>query len=595
MSVLETPRIYFSGQIAWDPIVTNNYDTFYNEDTSEPVYPSVNDRVEAFRKEAIAAVAPPVVNWDPHGTHRSTFFDAAVSGTDLGGGTVQNDPFASAPANFTGMLVDLEPYGTYTSQLFFDEMTFGIKGGCRIALRRRSRFTARYINFTRNPVGWRAGVASVVWQSSFAKSDLTIDAFDSPALVALQQALAADDVLGVTVQWNAYRTIYFNSLELSADKSKEAELSAELIKKLEGGGFQPNPARSMLVGVLGLWRRGEPAHEPCDRVLLQNGGAVATAHARVGADSITLDLSNSISETGLDLVKQNLGDLSVVAVDPAGGNPVTLATFGYAQYDTAAYLKSSGIVTLPIAPGKTALCAGANLELRDSSGTILLQEAALRAVPLVPNLYIDEGEKTTIDLQVYDRGVPAGAGIAVLVCVMSADGGTVDSTFTVTTGANGVASFLFKAGDGSITAYVPLPGPNPVQPSTGINPGVNTYLYVRVLPADDKTAQLPPTWDNVYKNVLANWKAMAPCMDNWLDLASEQQIRSFAPILRKLTDPAAFESYRFMPVTRDMTRGERTLLYNFLESPPTVTLLKAEAAEPAEPDFATLSRAMRRR
>ena len=29
-----------------------------------------------------------------------------------------------APVTFTGMLVDAEPYGSYSSQLFFDKMSF---------------------------------------------------------------------------------------------------------------------------------------------------------------------------------------------------------------------------------------------------------------------------------------------------------------------------------------------------------------------------------------------------------------------------------------------------------------------------------------
>jgi hypothetical protein len=38
-------------------------------------------------------------------------------------------------------------------------------------------------------------------------------------------------------------------------------------------------------------------------------------------------------------------------------------------------------------------------------------------------------------------------------------------------------------------------------------------------------------------------------------------------MLKQLTDPANFENYLFMPVTRDMSRGERALLYNFLDLP----------------------------
>jgi len=596
MSVLETPRIYFRGQVSWDTITTNNTPALYDENSAEPVFPQAVRKVAAFRREAIAAVATKG-NWNPDGTHRATFFDCAISGADLGSGLVTNDPFVAAPANFLGMLVDLEPYGAFSSQLFFDAMSFGIDGGYRIALKRSTRFTDRYINFSRNPVGAIAGIASVVWQTSFPKADFRVDAFDSGVLQALQTALAPDDVLGLTVQWNAYRTIYYDDPK-TVDKLTMAEKAGELILKLAGGGFQPNPARSVLVGVIGLWRAGEPIHEPLDRTLVTGPAApprpptVASAHARVAGNAIVLDLSNSISETGLDLTKKDFGTLSVVAVD-ANGNATTLGSFDYAHYDKDAYEQTSGIVTVPIT---SAAATSGDLQLCDASGNVLLAESTLRAIPLAPNLYLNQGETKTAAFQVYDRGVAAGGGVPVQVCVMSADGNTIDSAFNLVTDDAGIVSFPIAATSG-INAYVPLPGPNPQQPSQGLDPQVNTFMYARTLPADDDIAALPPTWENVYSRVLANWHAMAPCMDNWLDLGNEAQVKAYGPLIKRLTTDGAFEHFRYMPVTRDMTAGERTLLYNFLDGGDGAALAaaapKETAAEEETMSFAELSRKMR--
>jgi hypothetical protein len=71
-------------------------------------------------------------------------------------------------------------------------------------------------------------------------------------------------------------------------------------------------------------------------------------------------------------------------------------------------------------------------------------------------------------------------------------------------------------------------------------------------------------------------------------------------VLKKLTDPANFEAFRFMPVTRDMTAGERTLLYKFLDAPlgEGAQALRAgpaaAEAKAALPRITQLSRAMRR-
>ncbi|MEY4577994.1 MAG: hypothetical protein RL701_2697 [Pseudomonadota bacterium] len=593
MSVLEIPRIFFKGALAWDPITTNNYDDFYDENTDAPVFSTEVDRVQAFRKNAIAAVTTKG-NWNPHGTHRSLFYDSQISGVDLGAGTSIQDPFMASAAAFTGMLVDAEPYGALSSQLFFDSMRFGIDGGYRILCKRSARVTARYINFSRNPANAMiAGVASVVWQTSFAKTDgLRIDAFDSPALQALAAAIEADDVLGISVRFNTYRTVYYDALELT-NRTPEARAAGQaLIDKLQAGGFQPNPARSVLVGVIGLWRKGEPLHEPGDRALVPPAkiANVAAAHVRVSKTALTLDLANSIQETTRDLHKADLGVLSVVAVAAKTAEVIALGTLAYAQYNRQAYEASAGIVTLPLTAQQAAVAASQDIQLRDAQGNVLLGEVAVRALPLTPNLYIDEGATDTARFQIYERGAPAEGRRAVTVYELPANAEAPSQTYNYQSDDHGLVSFSVKGSAGGVVGYVPVVGNAAPAPSGGIDPQRYTYMYLRTLAADADVAALEPTWENVYTRVLANWNAMAPCMDNWLRLDDPDQVKAYASALKRLTDPANFESFLFMPVTRDMTQGERKLLYAFLDQPSTQVVATAAHT----PSHAQLSRAMRR-
>ena len=585
MSVLETPRLIFRGRVTWDPIVTNNRSTQYDESDSTTVFDSCTPDVASFRKDAIAAVVGRG-NWNPHGTHRSVFYETTVVGVDTGMGPSTDDPIVTCPVSFTGMLVDLEPYGAFSSQLFFDAMSFGIQGGCRVFAPRATRMTARYINFFRNTTyRYIAGVASIVWQTSFPKANgLRIDPHDSATLQRLAKALEDDDVLGLTVRWNAYRTLYFDSL----NPANNAALAQQLQDKLVGGGFQPNPARSELVGVLGLWRRGEPASEPGDRALLtRQPRRMASAHVRLSSDRLALDLANSVPETGVDLTKLDLGDLTAVAVAPDGKTVVaTLGTFGYDAYRREAYEASAGIVTLKAEPAAVQKAQTADIQLRQQDGTVLLAETALRAIPTVPNNYLDEGEATTLDVVVLDRGKPAAAGIAVALANHATSSGAF---VTSTTNAQGIATFPLAGMTGQVEGYVLTPGQGAPAPQ-GIDPQTTTYVYVRTLPADAAIAALEPTWANVHGRVLRNWQAMAPCMDNWLNLGDPDQVKSFAAILRRLTAKTNFEAFRFMPVTRDMTAGERTLLYAFLGGTET---LMAAAEAPPQRSLKRLSRAMR--
>jgi hypothetical protein len=590
MSVLETPRLIFRGQITWDPITTNNYIQQYDEGDARTNFWTGAETVATFRKKAIDAVLTDG-SWNPHGTHRATYYDTSVIGVDTGKGLSADDPIVTCPVSFMGMLVDLEPYGSTSSQLFFDQMSFGIQGGCRVYAPRTTRMIARYINFFRNEKYLViAGRASVVWQTSFPKaSALRIDPHDSPALQQLAKALQDDDVLGLTVRWNAYRTLYYD------DPGNMAALAQQLHDKLVGGGFQPNPARSELVGVLGLWRKGEPPAEPGDRALLAQlqPPTVASAHVRLTADQLTLDLANSIPEIDVNLKKHDFGNLTAVAVAPDGNTVIaTLGTFGYDAYRKEAYEASAGIVTLKVDPAAAQKAQTADIQLRQQDGTVLLAETALRAVPMTPNVYLDQGDTVTLPVQVLDRGRPAAAGVEV---TMVNPNTSADTSTTSTTDAQGIATFPLVGETGIIEQYVLLPGqgaPAP-QPAPGLDTQQTTYVNVRTLPSDSNLAdptQTPPTWDNVQANVLKNWQAMAPCMDNWLDLGNPDQVKSFAPMLHKLTAKENFEAFRYMPVVRDMTAGQRALLYAFLDGQKPLAMA---VKTPPRPSLRRLSRAMR--
>jgi hypothetical protein len=72
-------------------------------------------------------------------------------------------------------------------------------------------------------------------------------------------------------------------------------------------------------------------------------------------------------------------------------------------------------------------------------------------------------------------------------------------------------------------------------------------------------------------------------MDNWLRLGDEQQCQAYAPLIRALTSKERFDHYRYMPVTRELSRGRRTLLHNWCDS---VTTAAATGSPADAPDAA---------
>jgi hypothetical protein len=274
---------------------------------------------------------------------------------------------------------------------------------------------------------------------------------------------------------------------------------------------------------------------------------------------------------------------------------VTIGTLETKDYDRAAYEATSGIVSFR--GDWSAIPQDATLEL-SQSGTLLLKEDPVRVIPIVNDIYVEEGQPHAVAYQIHVNGRPGGANQLLTVVAIDAEGNVV-STVAVAADDDGVVTLNLPASEpAGLMSYVPiLPTQQPPTQSNGINTQLNTYVWVRRLSADPVTGRLPPTWDNVYTAVLANWNALAPCMDNWLDLHDEGQVRAYAAVLKTLTDPANFESFRFMPVTRDMTRGQRRLLYRFLDSPasPAHAEFEAQSVEKAgEPNFVALSRSLRK-
>ncbi|MDH5673192.1 MAG: hypothetical protein OEZ06_13635 [Myxococcales bacterium] len=555
MTVLQVPRIYFRGKISWDPIVTNNLTQLYDLDTSRPNF--AGRTVAQYREAARLAVDNGEGNWNPHGTHRSTFFETTVTGVDRGEGVSEADALVGQPVIQTGMLVDLNPLTAVTSQLFFDRLSLGIEGGSQILAPAGYRYTARNINFGRN-TGYQviAGVASVNWQTSFAKADLRLAARGSKIIEAFSKALQKDEVLGLTVRFNAYRTTYFDSP--AATDARERTLA----DRIAAGGFHPNPARSLVVGVVGLWCEGEPAHVPGDRFLV--GGdhpLVSSAYAAVDGDSLVLDLSNSISETGFDVEKADLGTLTVTA---RACPPVQLGSIRYEDYARAAYEKNSGLVCLPLDAAQKAAALSADLEV-SAGGTPVLSERRFHACADTPNVYLEAGDLHSVALHVLDRGKPPAVPVKLTVAEV---GGPALGPVVVSTDARGKASVELKGVQKGEWDQMLLPwqDDSPPEVPAQLDPTQSAYFSVRTMPTDDEVAKLPPTWENVFAQVLRNWNALAPCMDNWLRLNDRQQCEAYAPLLKRLTSRSEFERFRYMPVTRDLTTGERTLLHRWCDA-----------------------------
>lgn len=121
---------------------------------------------------------------------------------------------------------------------------------------------------------------------------------------------------------------------------------------------------------------------PGDRQLA--GSLGGPAFARLNDNSLVLDLANTIAETNPQGAKAKLGDLTV----SAGG--ATLTTLTEADYDQAAYERTSGIIAVDLTSDQVRAAQDNNLQVSSATGGTL-DELELRATLDGGNLYFEGG------------------------------------------------------------------------------------------------------------------------------------------------------------------------------------------------------------
>ncbi|HSJ91438.1 MAG TPA: hypothetical protein VK917_05185 [Ilumatobacter sp.] len=97
-----------------------------------------------------------------------------------------------------------------------------------------------------------------------------------------------------------------------------------------------------------------------------------------------------------------------------------------------------------------------------------------------------------------------------------------------------------------------------------------SYATLRVLPYDDFSDILARgvTWDDLYQHVLCYYDLLMPAMNTRLPMndASFWESPTSARYLKRVIDPALFESTTYMPRTRDLSGPRRELLVAFCDA-----------------------------
>jgi len=516
-------------------------------------------------------------DWNYFGTNRCVLqakvVGAAAAPHDR---DVEQDALLKAPVELVGKLVDIDPAGA-CSQIFFDELTLGIPGHPHLRARPRRRMSSRWLNRTRNlaplPI---AGGASAAWQAVFPAAEVEIvRAGQSALLTTLQEALADPNARGLMLRLCTYRSRYFGGrLQTGAE---QPALLAELQRLQHQGIPISNPAESLVVGVLGMWSNGDSESVPGGRQLVAAGTApvaVGPAAAELHPDTrvLSLDLSNTIPEKGPALEKADLGPITVLVT--AGSNRAEVGRIEVSAYGRAAYETRAGIVDLDLPPAlDLPLFARGrlSLEVQTPGGPeVLSVERQLTASCDDCNVYLDQGEPRTLVIRVRERGEVPTRPISLLVASYDAGMSLAGKPVELPVSEDGTAELEVRgeAPGCRHRGFLAFTGPRPTPPPS-LRFTTAQFTSVRTLPFDDAleaaTTDQALTWEFVYANVLQTYDAIAPRMSVILDLGDRDAVQTFARRLKDVTAAELFESSRYMPVTRDLSRGKRKLLQRFCD------------------------------
>jgi hypothetical protein len=594
MSYLQSPRLHFAGQFQADPSTVNN----------DPEHFDTSRFQSNYALSQAALTGPGNGWWNPGGTAAWRFFECTVQQVVYKDGTICDDPavdpvvgspVGSGHGRTEGKLVDLDPEQQMVSEIWGFQVVLG-SSGSGFSIRGDFEVAAFGDIWVRYPQGKADSYYAAFYQSVLQNLDWT----------------------------NQTASRFLKELD---QLSKGGKAGRKLSIKFNVDGYNDDPTSTTftfgrVVGSIGLYSPGEPIHFLAARALPANPlatPAMGTAYAMIDGNSLLLDLGNSIpTQSAGGPIVTNVGRLYAAAL-PANKPPVLLGEIEYQNPDW--YTQTSGIVRLTLTADQIKIAQSSPLAITASS--IIQQPATLAPPPPLVEasdgaflradqfvFRLNPGDSATTRLYATRFGkrwagqqISLGYDPTVMQSFISqgsitpisgpAKVGTPESALqfhdalnpkkpvtSITTGKDGTAELQLKAGnpgnprvyiDGQVYGVTYQLGTTP--PPIGSVQNGSQFLSALVFSG----YQVPeePNWMEHVRPIFQQYADLYPVMRPIVDLANFGSVISRRAILKNVfntpvTDP------NYMPVTRDLSEGKRTMIRKWLDNPVYMNLDSAE-------------------
>jgi hypothetical protein len=540
MSYLDVPRLHFYGTFTADPSTINNDPTNYDPGN--------------WRK--------PDLSWNPYGSHAWSIQGEIKSYVDQNGCYVycsEDNLIGATIHNITTLpakLVDLDTDAQTRTRLYGLNLEIALPGSSgSVLLQGGFLDTASLLNL------WFARVPSIQ--------------FD-PAAGAAWQSVLQD------LKWGDVSALPpLKQLNQVSPDSLSIRLS---VYAFDDSPSSPTFRQGKIVGTIGPRAAGEPKHLVAGRFLSPPANSkMWDAPAKVDESNkrLTIDLGNSIPEQAVGGPSLDFGDMQAAILTSSG--PVCLGKIDYSQ---GQYQLTAGVVQIDDLTGeqiKQLTDSPLGILVSKGGGTyvgedtlIALQENAdgIHIQPDGATIILNPGDKADVDLYVTEFGNPK-AGYKVPLQLVPQSGpinnepasGISFPAETAPTDVNGRTRIPLLAND---------PIPKPVRRRfiggqlyyiggawmSHADQFLGSPLIVKVFNAMQEIPN--PTWKDV-QPILAQYYTLYAYMASIVDLSNYEAVKARKDAIKSVISLPVSDP-RYMPVSRELSRDEQTLILRWIKS-----------------------------
>ncbi|WP_025129391.1 hypothetical protein [Pseudomonas sp. PH1b] len=614
MSILNGPRLNFWGGIEANVSLPNNSPTIPSDPsnpdseetlslfdlTTSTLYP----QAEVYSDDELTQMinAPTGVyytagGWNHYGQHVVTLDKVAISSQGTPGnistqGDLVGEPFyllgsvdpVTGAAPVTGpMMVDLDPTGTISSQIFLGGLQIGNSTPPQLLIKGNtvcSSYDVAIRILDPEPDAPGSNRISGSFQVTFSREQIVSYNQDNPLLRAIIEAPGAT---GIVV-----RFVMFEMCPRMTTAQLDADYAAHQ--------YTSNPSIGRVVGTLAPAFANEPLIVTAGRQLINPTTGSAGYASVLENNLLSIDMLNIIPKQAFRSVRTDntspIGPNANFGIVSINLGTKTLTTLDPLQTPLSDYYLYGGIVDLPLTPEQRQLASQEAIAIKaplthnfpsqpkPREIRVNALEQTYRLSSNQRNLYLEDYPKgLEITLNLSQRGQPVTKDTVITISPGPSNSGS-DAPYI----APEFWDFLLfepkqtvKAGQSSVSFKVSLKPGSAAQAgfvtlTCAVENSKDNGFFINLRKSAITDFGIAPgsavTWDQVYKHVLRFHYLAFPAMSRYIALNQQDAVWGAGRMILARTSPQYLGTTLYMPVVRSMSASQRALLKCWLTSEP---------------------------